>query len=428
MTDSSTQIWENVPSPFCGIASDDLTIQASGSEIKVLANGDPVTSAGFEQAVGDTRPRINGQPVSLDEAIAASAGLLKNAKLPLFSGFGTDVNDTRAALSLADCCGAVLDQARAEGGLRNLLVLADTGWVATTLAELKNRVEVLVVFGSDIEADFPRFYERFIWNKETLFGQDTSTREIIYIGRAPSGSASSSPDGRKPLVLPCPVESYPEVAAALNALVSGVNLQAESFGGIAKADLQAVVDRLKAAKYSVVTWAAGHLGYAHAELTVQQLCQAVVALNKSEATRSAVLPLGGQDGDRTASQVFAWQTGYPTRVSYARGYPEYDPYHFSSSRLLRNGEADLLVWIATLNAQQTPPIASIPTIVIGRAGMVFEQEPSVYIPVGAPGIDHAGHMYRCDNVVSLPLRKLRDLGLVSGAKVIGQIETAIGIT
>lgn len=426
MTDTSPKQWENVPSPFCGIASDDLTIQATGNELKVIANGDAVTTAGFEQPVGDTRPRVNGQPVSLDEAAAAAAGLLKNAKLPLFSGFGTDVNDTRAALSLADRCGAVLDQARAEGGLRNLLVLSDTGWVATTLAELKNRVEVLVVFGSDIEADFPRFYERFIWNKETLFGQDTATREIIYLGRAPSGSASTSPDGRKPLVLPCAPEAYPEVAAALNALVRGVNLQADTIGGIAKAELQAVVDKLKAAKYSVVTWAAGHLAYAHAELTVQQLCDAVVALNKSEVTRSAVLPLGGQDGDRTASQVFAWQTGYPTRVSYARGYPEYDPYHFSAARLLGNGEADVLVWIATLNARQTPPLTSIPTVVIGRAGMVFEQEPAVYIPVGAPGIDHAGHMYRCDNVVSLPLRKLRDLGLVSGAEVLAGIQNALG--
>jgi len=424
MTDSSSQIWENVPSPFCGIASDDLTVQAAGNAIKVLEHGDAVTAAGFEQPATDTQPRVGGKTVSLDEAIAAAAAYLRSARLPLFSGFGTDVNDTRAALSLADRCGAVLDQARAEGGLRNLLVLADTGWMATTLAELKNRVEVLVVFGSDIEADFPRFYERFVWNTETLFGQDTSAREIIYIGRAPSGDASTSPAGRKAQVLLCPAASYPAVAAALNALARGVQLQATSVGGIALADLQAVVDKLKVAKYSVVTWAAGHLGYAHAELTVQQLCQAVVALNKT--TRSAVLPLGGQDGDRTASQVFAWQTGYPTRISYARGYPEYDPYHNSAARLLGNGEADVLVWIATINARQTPPASSVPTIVIGRSGMVFEKEPEVYIPVGAPGIDHAGHMYRCDNVVCLPLRKLRDLGLPSGAYVLGEIGKALG--
>ncbi len=426
MTDSSSQIWENVPSPFCGISSDDLKIQATGNDIKVLENGDAVTIAGFEQPPSDTHPRIGGKTASLDQAVAAAAGYIRDARLPLFGGFGTDVNDTRAALSLADRCGAVLDQARAEGGLRNLLVLSDTGWVACTLAELKNRAEVLVVFGSDIETDFPRFYERFVWNKETLFGQDTGKREIIYIGRTPSGNASTAPDGRKAQILPCPVESYPEVAAALNALARGARLQAETVGGIRLADLQAVIDKLKAASYSVVTWAAGHLGYAHAELTVQQLCQAVVALNQSGATRSAVLPLGGQDGDRTASQVFAWQTGYPTRISYARGYPEYDPYHFSTSRLLANGEADVLVWISTINARQTPPAAFVPTIVIGRSGMVFEKEPEVYIPAGAPGIDHAGHMYRCDNVVCLPLRKLRDSGLPSGAAVLKGIETALG--
>ena len=86
----------------------------------------------------------------------------------------------------------------------------------------------------------------------------------------------------------------------------------------------------------------------------------------------------------------------------------------------------MLVWVATINARQTPPVASIPTIVIGRSGMVFEKEPEVYIPVGTPGIDHAGHMYCCDNVVCLPLRKLRDLGLTSGAEVLGRIEKALG--
>jgi formylmethanofuran dehydrogenase subunit B len=425
MAEQPSQVWENVPSPFCGIASDDLKVQASGHQIKVLENGDKITVAGFEQPITDTQPRINGKVASLDKATAAAASLLEQARLPVFGGFGTDVNDTRAALALADKTGAALDQARAEGGLRNLLVLADSGWMAATLAELKNRVEVLVVFGSDVEADFPRFYERFVWNKETLFGQDTSKREIIYIGKSPSGDASTAPDGRVAKVLACDTESLPEVAAALAALANGANLQVERVGGIALAELATVVERMKSAQYSVVTWVAGQLAFPHADLAVQQVCQFVVALNKSGVTRSSALPLGGQDGDRTASQVFAWQSGYPTRFSYARGYPEYDPYHFSTAKLLASGEADVLVWVASINARQTPPATDVPTIVIGRSGMTFDKEPDVYIPVGAPGIDHAGHMYRCDNVVSLPLRKLRDSGLPSAASVLKAIEQAV---
>jgi formylmethanofuran dehydrogenase subunit B len=420
MTDNtSAKVWDNVPSPFCGIASDDLKIEVSGSSVRVLANGDAVTTPGFEQPVTDTAPRIAGKPASLDEAVRRAAAILKEAGLPVFSGFGTDVNDTRAALSLIDKVRGVFDQARAGGGVRNLLVLADSGWIATTLAEVKNRVEVLLVFGSDVEAAFPRFFERFIWNKETLFGQDPAKREVIYLGRAPSGDAAVSPDGRRPQVIECAPQQLPELAAALSALARGASLQAESVGGVPIEVLESVVARLKRSSYSVVTWVAGQLDFPHADLTVQQICQMVTVLNKE--TRAAVLPLGGQDGDRTASQVCAWLTGYPTRVSFARGFPEYDPYLNDAARLLREGEADALVWVSSLSVAP-PPAADVPTVVIGRSGMQFDEEPEVFIPVGVPGIDHAGHMYRCDNVVAMPLYPLRDCGLTSAAAVLAAIE------
>jgi formylmethanofuran dehydrogenase subunit B len=416
------KVFDDVPSPFCGIASDDLRIAVDGLEVRLLENGDAVTRAGFECPVTDTTPRVAGQPASLEQAIQRAAGLLKEAHLPVFSGFGTDVNETRTALSLIERCRGVFDQAKADAGLRNLLVLSDSGWMTTTLAEVKNRVEVLVVFGADIETAFPRFFERFIWVDETLFGGDVSQREIIFIGQPPSGNAATSPDGRPPKILPCPATALPQVAAALSALAGGARLQAETVGGIAVSQLQAVIDRLKAAQYSVVTWAAGMLDFDHAELTVQQLCKAVVALNKD--TRCAGLPLGGQNGDRTASQVAAWITGYPTRISYARGYPEYDPVHHDAGKLLVSGEVDAFVWVSSLSADP-PPATEVPTVVIGRSGMCFEHEPAVFIPVGVPGIDFAGHMYRCDNVVALPLYQLRQSDLPRAAQVLKAIEQAL---
>jgi formylmethanofuran dehydrogenase subunit B len=424
MADNSpSRIFENVPSPFCGIASDDLKIEVSGQRVAVLENGDAVTVAGFEAPITDTAPRIQGEPATLEQAIARAAAILKDARLPVFSGFGTDVNETRAALSLIERSGGVFDQACAEGGLRNLLVLADSGWMATTLGELKNRVDVLVSFGTDIEANFPRFFERFVWPKETLFGADVARREIIYIGAAPSGTAAHAPDGRAPWVIPCAKADLPQAAAVLSALAQGVDLAEGPAGGVPLAELKQVAERLKQATYGVITWAAGQLDFPHAELAVQQLCKAVVALNRE--TRCAALPLGGQDGDRTASQVAAWISGYPTRVSYARGYPEYDPYHHSAARLLAAGEADALVWVSSLGLAP-PPASAVPTVVIGRSGMRFEQEPEVFIPVGVPGIDFAGHMYRCDNVVAMPLYQLRESALPKATDVLGAIERGLG--
>lgn len=416
---------ENVPSPFCGIGSEDLVIEVSGESVRILEHGDAVTSRGFETPISDRSPRVDGREASLDEAIARIAERLTGARLPVFSGFGTDVADTRAALSLIDRTRGIFDQASSNAGLRNLLVLSDSGWMVTTLAEVRNRMDLLVVFGTDIEAPFPRFFERFVWPSQTLFDQDPKTRKVIFLGKPPSGKAAVSPLGVEPEIHACEKSALPLVSAALAALAKGVTLDVETVGGIPLAVLESIVERLRSARYGVVAWAAGQIDCPHAELTIQRLTQAIVSLNAT--TRCMGLPLGGQDGDRTASQVCAWLTGYPTRVSFQRGYPEYDPYHHSAERLLARGEADVLVWVSS-EGLTPPPKTSVPTLVLARSGMVFSTEPEVFIPVGVPGIDFRGQMYRCDNVVAMPLHQIRKTSLPRAAEVLKAIEAAVSGT
>ncbi|MGZ4996663.1 MAG: formylmethanofuran dehydrogenase subunit B [Methylobacter sp.] len=413
-----------VPSPFCGIGTDDLTIQVDGVSLKVIKNGCAVNTPAFEQAITDTSPRVDGKDVSLDVAVAKAAALLKNTNQPVIGGCATDVNGMRALLALADRSGAVVDNMNFTGARNNFLALQDSGWMNTTLAEVKNRCDLLLVVGIDLESFSPRFFERYLWNEESMFLEDTGKREVIYLGKAPSGNASTSPNGQKALVFECANEDLPDVVAVLRALVKGNPIRVDSVGGIAVADLQAIADKLKAASYSVVTWAAGALAYSQAELTVQTLSEMVKDIN-SQNTRSSGLPLGGKEGDQTANQVCGWTTGYPARTRFSSGFPEYDPYLNDANFLLNNGEADALVWVQAFNAKAVPPATDLPTIVVGRSGMTFAKEPDVFIPVGTPGIDHAGHAYRMDNVVAIRLKKLRDSGLPSTADVLNAIEQAL---
>ncbi len=414
-----TEITE-VPSPFCGIGTDDLSIQVDGVSLKVTANGCAVNTPLFEHAITDTRPRVDGKEASLEAAVAKAADLLKGTKLPVIGGCATDVNGMRGLLALADRCGAVVDNMNFVGARNNFLALQDSGWMNTTLAEVKNRCDLLLVVGTDLEAFAPRFFERYLWT-EAMFLEDTSQRQVIYLGKAPSGVASTSPNGTKAHVLECATVDLPEVMAVLRALVKKQPIRAESVAGIAVADLQAIADQLKAAKYGVVTWAAGALAYSQAELTVQMLSEMVKDLN-DQNVRCSGLPLAGKEGDQTANQVCGWTTGYPARTRFSRGYPEYDPFLNDSRELLANGEADALVWVQAFNPVSVPPVTDLPTIVVGRSGMTFTKEPDVFIPVGTPGIDHAGHAYRMDNVVAIRLKKLRDSGLPSTADVLNAIE------
>ncbi|MEN8259861.1 MAG: formylmethanofuran dehydrogenase subunit B [Pseudomonadota bacterium] len=415
--------WDEVPSPFCGIGTDDIKIQVDGTTLKVLENGCAVNTPGFETAITDKSPRVNGHLTDLADAAAKAAQILRNTSQPLVGGCATDVNGMRAALSLADRIGAVVDQMNFTVARRNFLVLQDSGWVNTTLAEVKNRCDLLLVVGTDLEPLFPRFFERYIWNTESMFIGDTSTRAVVFLGKAPSGSAANSPDGRAPQVLPCPDEDLPEVVAVLRALSKGALVRASSVGGIGLSELQMLAEKLKEARYSVVTWAAGALNFSQAELTVQALSEMIKDLNKH--TRCSGLPLAGKEGDLTANQVCGWQTGYPARISFSRGYPEYDPYLYATDALIGNGEIDALLWVSAFNVTAVPPSADIPTVVVGRSGMRLDKEPDVFIPVGTPGIDHAGHAYRTDNVVAIRLKKLRDCGLPSVAEVLSAIEQAL---
>jgi formylmethanofuran dehydrogenase subunit B len=50
---------------------------------------------------------------------------------------------------------------------------------------------------------------------------------------------------------------------------------------------------------------------------------------------------------------------------------------------------------------------------------------AVDIPVGVPGIDHAGQIFRTDSIVAVPLRALRAATLPDVAAVLGLIESRL---
>jgi formylmethanofuran dehydrogenase subunit B len=93
--------------------------------------------------------------------------------------------------------------------------------------------------------------------------------------------------------------------------------------------------------------------------------------------------------------------------------------------MLKEGEGDLLVWIASISPDFAPPATKLPTIVLGTPGLKLAHEPAVFIPVGTPGVDHAGRLVRVDNVVSLPLKDLGRSELPPVAEVLSAIEAAL---
>ena len=64
---------------------------------------------------------------------------------------------------------------------------------------------------------------------------------------------------------------------------------------------------------------------------------------------------------------------------------------------------------------------SLKNIVLGHPKSKLSCLPDIFIPVGVPGIDYEGIMFRTDNVVSLPLKKIRDVALPTIDDIVREI-------
>jgi formylmethanofuran dehydrogenase subunit B len=400
----------DVVCPFCALLCDDLVVEADGVGLRVTANGCPRAVAGFGRKVPvGVQSLVDGEPATLDAAVARAAKILRSAGLPLLAGLGTDTAGMRAAIRLAEAVGGVLDHAHSAGLLANLAAMRGGGWVTATLAEARNRPDLVLLVGGDGSGVSSRLHERVLRPRQTLDSAGSPERRIVQLG----GEVSAWPGIEH---VACPDDRLLGVVGALRALVAGrrVPPAADVDGRLAE-----IAAALRAARYSLIVWTAGAL--AEPEATVAHLAELTKALNAK--TRAAGLPLSAADNVIGANQVATWQTGVTLPLSLATGVPDHDPQRWSASALLARGAADALLWVASL-AELEPPVASIPTILLAWAGFAPKRPVEVLIPVGTPGLDHAGSLYRSDGVVALPVRRLRDAGLPSVAEVITGILSA----
>jgi formylmethanofuran dehydrogenase subunit B len=134
---------------------------------------------------------------------------------------------------------------------------------------------------------------------------------------------------------------------------------------------------------------------------------ALIALSQAlnGPTRCALSSLRAGGNRSGADAVATWQTGYPTAISFARGYPQYRP-HDAGARL-RGGEFDaalVLGSIASIPEDTLAALARLPCAIVGpRATEHARSDTRVAIDTAVAGIHEAGTAIRMDDV-PVPLR------------------------
>jgi formylmethanofuran dehydrogenase subunit B len=370
--------------------------------------------AQFSAAPGGAQPCIDGRAATLDGAVSAAARLLRASHQPLFGGLGTDVAGARALYRLACATAAICDAAESGALTQSLRALQDRGAFTTTLAEVHARADVIVFVGGLGLEQAPLLFDRL-----GLGDGVVPQRHVVAIGASAQEQLALAALCLRPGIR---VESLPlqgDLFETVSLLCASVSQRLTS----APPQLAALAARLRAARYSVFVGAPSGLS-AHGALLIETVNRIVGLLNAS--TRAAALWLGGADGGKgaaTVNQVFTWLSGLPLRSRAGPRGLEHEPLCFDAKRLLADNAVDALLWVSSFDASSMPPPTTLPLIVLGHPGLAAScrRAGSVFIPVSTPGIGSAGHLFRTDGVVLLPLFAVHDDGLPGVADVVAQI-------
>lgn len=411
--------FEHVTCPHCGILCDDLSVEVSDSSVNPTNIVHSQCTKAFQQASFTNKdlpkPQIAGKDCSLPEAIEKAVGILKNSSQPLISGLIVDVQACREAVALAEKTHGVIDHANGPASRPNIAVMQRHGKVKTTLAEARNRADNIIIFGSEVLDRFPRLMDRVLAPNKSLGSENTINKKITIIDSQAQSEKKFTQNNINYLRLDSP--NLESIIQTLE-LVIHTDVTPNKDDTVTQ-EIMSVHQQILDSQYSVVIWSTGLFNIASAEQTIQSITQFIKSLMKQ--VRCVGLPLGGSKGEITANQVVTWQTGVPLPVGFMGGTPVHDPLLYNGVDMLKNNEADALVWLSTYSSDDTPPDTDIPMIVIGHPGMKINKKTSVFIPVGIPGIDTRGLACRTDSVATLPLQKIRNNDLPVASDVLNKI-------
>ena len=188
------RVVEDAVCTACGCLCDDIELHVTPNRITDARHA---CASGAMSLVGRDREQrpactVDGHPARWDDAIDRAARILAEAGYPLILGLAaTTCEAQRAAVSLADRVGACLD---IGAGTESINALQRAGEVTCTLGEIKNRADLIVVWGADPLESHPRLFSRYALDPPGAFAPEAGATDTA----SSSMRSRRGPSARRP--------------------------------------------------------------------------------------------------------------------------------------------------------------------------------------------------------------------------------------
>jgi len=446
----------NVVCPVCGCCCDDIEVIVDGNRIVDVRNACALSAAKFlNYTHRNMTPlvRENGKfvEVSLDEAIRRSAEILANASYPVLYGWSsTSCEAIKVGLELAEEVGGIIDNTSTICHGPSILAVQDVGLPACTLGQIRHRADLIIYWGSNPWSAHPRHMERYTSLSEGRFQRSIWRRFLLRLNadsiRRKISRAAGLLFKKGVSALPLEERAVPYVLSgverkvivvdvrrtrsadiadyfiqvepgkdydalqALRALIRDEELDVEEVAGVPVETLEEIADVMINCKFGVIFFG---LGLTMSKGKIRNVDAAISLTRDLNArTKFLIMPMRGHFNVTGADTVFTWQTGYPYAVDFSHGYPRYNPGETSAVDILRRGDSDAALVVASDPVSNFPreavrSLVKNPLIVIDPHLSLTASMADVVIPSAFVGIEAEGTTYRMDHV-PLPLKKVVD--------------------
>jgi formylmethanofuran dehydrogenase subunit B len=374
----------------CGCACDGIEVTVEEGRVAEVTRTCPLGDIWFAERGGDRPPvaRIDGRAVSLDEAVDAAAAILTEAREPLVYGLGqTSCEAQRRAVGLAEAIGAVVDPAGAGAAGRAYQAIGSS---TATFGEIRDRAELVVAWRGDPAVTNPRLLGRLRLDRAAR-----GERALVVVDARRTATAEHAD-----AFIELDAAHDFQALSALRALVAGAPLDRDRIAQLPLGALDDLAERLSGARHVAVIYGALD------EIGALALFSLVRDLSRDR--HAVTLGLRGEGNARGAEDVLAWQTGFPSAVSFARGYPRANLGELSAAALLKRGEVDAALVVASDLLEDLSPAAAdrlreLPMVVIDARATATSEAARVAFATAADGIEVPGTVHRMDGV-PIPLR------------------------
>ncbi len=400
---------KRIPCTGCSLLCDDIIVSSDGLYIDKIVGACLKGKEKFDSVTSKNRittPMIrqNGslKPVSFDQALDEVSKLIKNASKPLLYGFSNSSCEAQSAgINLARSINGFIDSNSIICQGKILKEAGTSGLTLTTLTEVINKVDLIILWGFNAAESIPRLLNKALFSrgKFRMTGREIKTLIIL----DPVKTASFGVMGVRDLALMIsPGMDLALIKTLKDECCSENSIPEEGVAGLDYDDLKRLLLNLREAENGVIFLGQGILRDPQGEHILKELLELVEMINqRQEKGRISIIMGSGHYNMNGFDQVSLSIVGRNKNIQFKDN--ELADSEETIVTKIQKADFDCSIIVGTdpishLPQELSSKLVTRPIILVDNKNTATAQLADVILPSSITGIESGGLAIRLDNI------------------------------